>query len=240
MTTKTLTTPPAGPGVPPLRDGERLTVGEFRRRYEAMPDHIKAELINGVVYMSSAVSTDFHGDPHADLIGWLAHYRAYTPGVRVSDNASVRELEGEHEPQPDASLRLLQQFGGRTRTNADGYMERAPELAAEVAASNVRLALGDKLEMYRSNGTQEYIVWRVHDAAIDWFVLRGARYEALPLPPSGIYRSEVFPGLWLDAEALIHGDMARVLRVLQEGLASAEHAAFVKRLQDAAAQVSSQ
>jgi hypothetical protein len=234
MTTKTLTTPPPNQAVPPLREGDRLTVAEFHRRYEAMPEHVKAELINGVVYMSSPVSADFHADPHADLIGWLGHYRAFTLCVRVSDNATVRELEGEHEPQPDASLRILKEFGGRTYIDKDGYMAGSPELAAEVAASNVRLALGDKLEMYQSNGTREYIVWRVHDAAIDWFVLRESRFQLLPLPPSGIYQSEAFPGLWLDAQALIHGDMARVLQVLQQGLASPEHADFVKRLQEAA------
>ena len=171
-----------------------------------MPPHIKAELIKGVVYLASPVSTNFHGDPHADLVGWMGIYRTYTPGVRVSDNATVLELEGDNEPQPDASLRILQAFGGRTRIDEKGYMAGAPELAAEVAASNVRLALGDKLDMYRANGTQEYIVWRVLDAAIDWFVLRGDRYERLPLS-AGIFKSEVFPGLWLDPEALMHGDM---------------------------------
>jgi hypothetical protein len=43
-------------------------------------------------------------------------------------------------------------------------------------------------------------------------------------------RSEVFPGLWLDPEALVRGDLARVLAVLQQGIASSEHTAFVARL----------
>ena len=233
MTTKTIATPPSAQTVPPLREGDRLTVAEFHRRYEAMPPHVKAELIKGVVYMSSPLSMEFHGDPHADLMVWMGLYRVSTPGVRVSDNATVCELEGDNEPQPDSSLRILQAFGGRTHTTGKGYMGGAPELAAEVAASNVRLALGDKMDMYRANGTQEYIVWRVLDATIDWFVLRGDRYERLPLS-SVIFKSEVFPGLWLDPEALIHGDMARVVQVVQQGLASPEHAAFVQRLQKAA------
>ena len=43
----------------------------------------------------------------------------------------------------------------------------------------------------------------------------------------------VFPGLWLDAAALIRGDLPQVMLVLQQGLASPEHAAFVARLQAA-------
>lgn len=58
--------------IPPLHPGDRLTVEEFERRYEAMPELKKAELIEGVVYMSSAVRIDLHGSQHAHLIAWLA------------------------------------------------------------------------------------------------------------------------------------------------------------------------
>jgi hypothetical protein len=77
---------------------------------------------------------------------------------------------------------------------------------------------------------REYLVWRVGDRAVDWFALRGDRYEPLSAGPDGILRSEVFPGLWLDPAALIGENGQRLLAVLQEGLASPEHAAFVKRL----------
>jgi len=74
----------------------------------------------------------------------------------------------------------------------------------------------------------------VLDEAIDWFVLRQSQYQRLPLSPDGYYRSEVFPGLWLDPAALTRFDLATVLQVLQEGLASPEHAAFAARLPQAA------
>lgn len=48
-----------------------------------------------------------------------------------------------------------------------------------------------------------------------------------------MYRSHVLPGLWLDAAALLRGDLATVARVAQEGIGSAEHAAFVAKLQAA-------
>jgi hypothetical protein len=87
-----------------------------------------------------------------------------------------------------------------------------------------------KLKVYRRNGVCEYVVWRVLDRQVDWFVLREGDYVRLPLDASGVYRSEVFPGLWLDPSALVGGDMAAVLVVTRSGLASPEHATFVARL----------
>lgn len=109
-------------------------------------------------------------------------------------------------------------------------MRGAPELIAEVSASSASYDLHDKLAAYRGNGVREYLVWRVWDAAIDWYVLREGRYERLDATPGGWLESELFPGLWLDAPALVRRDLARVLDVFSEGLASAEHAAFVGRL----------
>jgi len=40
----------------------------------------------------------------------------------------------------------------------------------------------------------------------------------------------VFPGFWLAAGDLLAGNMARVLSVLQEGLATPEHTMFVEQL----------
>jgi hypothetical protein len=36
--------------VPPLANGDRLTRIEFERRYAAMPESVRAELTEGVVY----------------------------------------------------------------------------------------------------------------------------------------------------------------------------------------------
>lgn len=215
--------------IPPLCAGDRLTRDEFERRYRSMPDVNKAELIEGVVYMPSPVSAKGHGTPHFDLIGWLAYYRAQTPGVDGGDNSSLR-LDLDNEPQPDAFLRILPEHGGQSEDTDDGYISGAPELLAEVARSSVSYDLHDKLEAYRRNGVTEYLVWRVLDREIDWFVLRKRRYARLSRTAKGMLRSEVFPGFWLDAAALLSGDFARVFRVLQEGLASPEHAQFVERL----------
>ena len=140
-------------------------------------------------------------------------------------------------PQPDAFLYIFPELGGQVRISEDDYIEGAPELVAEVASSSVSYDLHDKLNVYRRNQVREYVVWRVRNQAIDWFVLREGRYERLAPGADGIYRSETIPGLWLDPEALIRDDRAGVARVDQQGMASPEYVAFVARLQAAADQV---
>jgi hypothetical protein len=197
-----------------------------------MPHLKKAELIEGVVHVPSPVSRQ-HSIAHFNLIGWLAPYTTATPGTEGGDNGTLR-LDMGNEPQPDAFLRILETHGGQSRVDKDGYVTRAPELIGEVALSSVSIDLHDKLEAYRRNGVREYVVWRVEDQAIDWFILRRGRYRPLPRTPAGLFQSEVLPGLWLDPQALIRGDLRVVSQVLQQGLADPAHAAFLGRLQKAA------
>jgi Putative restriction endonuclease len=220
--------------LPPLRNGDRLTREEFERRYEAMPNLKKAELIEGVVQMPSPVRFDQHGSPQMVLVGWLLSYWAGTPGVRGGDNSTVR-LDMENEPQPDALLLIEPDHGGQARIDTDGYVVGGPELVAEVAASSANTDLTTRLQMYQRNGVREYLVWRALDQAVDWFVLRQGQFDRLA-PSGGIFRSEVFPGLWLETNELIRFELAALLRTLQNGLTSPEHTAFVAQLQQRAGQ----
>jgi Uma2 family endonuclease len=195
-----------------------------------MPNVMKAELIEGVVYMPSRASMNYAG-PRFDAIGFLGYYCVATPGVEGADNTTVR-LDWENEPQPDALLRISPQHGGQSR-DEDGFIAGPPELIAEISASSASYDLHDKFRAYQRNGVREYLVWRVWDSAIDWFWLREGRFERLPLSEEGLCRSKVFPGLWLYLPALIRDDLAQVLAVLQQGIASPEHAAFVATLRAA-------
>jgi Uma2 family endonuclease len=215
--------------IPPLESGDRLTRPEFERRYAAMPEVKKAELVEGVVYVASPVRSDVHGGPHADLVGWMVVYRAATPGVRANDNATAI-IDPDNEFQPDASLAIDTTCGGQSRLNSRGYIEGAPEFIAEVAATSASIDLNAKFEVYRRNMVREYLVWRTLDGQSDWFIQRGNEFGRLAPDADGVTRSEVFPGLWLDSAALLRGDMATVLKRLQEGLASQQHAVFVEKL----------
>jgi Uma2 family endonuclease len=215
--------------IPPLESGDRLTRREFERRYNAMPNLKKAELIEGVVYVSSPLRFQPHAEPHANLMGWLWSYKVATPGVRLGDNPTVR-LDLDNEPQPDAILLIDTTCGGKSHLGSDGYVEGAPELVAEVAASSATKDLYDKKRAYRRNGILEYIVWQVFEQTISWFSLQDGEYVILTPNASGIIESLVFPGLWLDVSALVNDNMQQVLAVLQTGLNSAEHQAFVEQL----------
>ncbi len=213
--------------IPTLENGDRLTRVEFERRYQAMPDFKKAELIEGIVYMASPVRAKHHGQPHADIMAWLGTYKAVTPGVEVLDNTTVR-LDLDNEPQPDALLRI--EIGGQSHISEDDYVEGAPELIVEIAASSASYDLHQKLNVYRRNEVQEYLVWRVDDQQFDWFRLNNGEYIQLESNPEGVICSQIFPGLWLDRAALLRGDLAKVLTVVQQGLSTIEHQEFVEKL----------
>ncbi len=215
--------------IPALENGDRLTQAEFERRYGAMPHLKKAELIEGIVYMASPLRITQHGNPHARIITWLGTYWSATPGIELGDNATVR-LDADNEPQPDALLRI--EVGGQSKISEDGYVSGAPELIAEVAASNVSIDMHDKLKVYRRNQVQEYIIWRVQDGDLDWFRLAEGKYIPLPPDESGIIKSEVFPGLWLDKQALLEGNLAKVIEIVQQGLTTVEHQDFIKQFSE--------
>lgn len=233
-TTPTLQPPPdanATPETPPLEQGDHLTRDEFHRRYEAMPHVKKAELIEGVVHMPSPVNYRKHAGPQFLVITWLGVYAAHTAGVGGGDNATLK-LDLINEPQPDGFLLITPECGGQVRIDGEGYIVGAPELIVEVAASSASYDLHSKLDAYRRNNVREYVVWRVLDRALDWFVLENDQYARLP-SEDGIYRSRVFPGLWLDASALLGGNLLRVFEVVQQGVATEEHRRFVEALQTA-------
>jgi hypothetical protein len=77
---------------------------------------------------------------------------------------------------------------------------------------------------------RECVIWRTEEEAVDWWVLEDDEYHPLPVGSDGLLRSRVFPGLWLDPRALVAQHGKKVLAVLDRGLASPDHAAFVADL----------
>jgi Uma2 family endonuclease len=212
---------------PPLVAGERLDREAFHERYEAMPPETRAELIGGVVHMPSPLSRD-HGGSNRPISGWLCHYERYTPGVWGADNASTF-LDQKAEAQPDALLLIDPECGGQT-WEEDGFIAGAPELVVEIARSSKKVDLGEKKDDSERAGVLEYVVQTLDPDAIRWFVRReGKLVEQVP-GLDGIYRSEVFPGLWLDPDALIRRDLPALFAALDRGLATPDHAVFVGRL----------
>ena len=217
------------PQILPLENGDRLSRHEFERRYAESPDIKKAELIEGVVYVASPLRFQRHAEPHAKLMIWLGNYQIYTPRIKLGIEPTIR-LDQDNEPQPDGVLLIDESLGGKSRITDDDYIEGAPELVAEIAASSAAYDLYDKKKAYKRNGIQEYIVWQSLENKLDWFQLYDSEYILLQPDTEGIIKSQVMPGLWLSVTALLAGDMVKVLEVLQTGLNSPEHTEFLRRL----------
>ena len=216
------------PDPPPLLNGDHLTLPEFERRYGAMPEIKKAELIEGIVVMSPPISNT-HGEAHGTITYLLKRYAQATPGVSCGSNTSVR-LDGKNEYQPDALLRIESGKLAHSKVAPDGLLEGGPELVAEIAVSSAAYDLHEKKAVYQRCLVPEYFVWQVVDSHIHWFALEQGDYVELKPRSDGAIRSRIFPGLWLDIRALLAGDEDKFSRVLEKGLRSAEHVAFVKRL----------
>jgi Uma2 family endonuclease len=214
--------------VPPLLPGDKLTREEFLRRWEAHPEIQNAELIGGMVYMSSPVSAE-HGDEDGRVGGWLQYYSAFTPGTASGHNTTSFLLDDT--PQPDINLRVLAAHGGGSWVEGK-FLQGVPELLAEVSASKAAYDLHVKLELYETAKVPEYLAVVLFEKEIRWHVLVNDKYQFLEPDVDGLYRSRIFPGLWLDGNALLDNRMAQVFARLQEGLKSAEHGAFVSRLQN--------
>jgi Uma2 family endonuclease len=219
---------PRRKALPPLVDGQRLDRPTFHERYEAMAPETRAELVGGVVRMPSPMRVD-HGRTSRLIAGWLLHYQLATPGVDGADGASVK-LDDEGEPQPDHLLLVPAELGGSCRVDPDGYLAGPPELVIEVARSTRAFDLGAKRADYERTGVKEYLVVAIQPDEVHWLVRREGRFTRREPGADGVHRSEVFPGLWLDAGALFAGDLTRLVAALDRGLATPEHRAFAEAL----------
>ena len=216
--------------IPPLEAGDHVDQPTFHERYKAMPSAFRAELIAGVVIVPSPLSPG-HGFYHALVMGWLVNYGIATPGTKAGDNMTT--ILGEtSEPQPDGALIIDPASGGQTGLSEDGYLTGPPELIVEVASSSASIDLHAKHRDYEQAGVLEYVVVVLRQGVIRWFVLQDGTYQELSADADGIFRSRVFPGLWLHANALLQLDGVTVMDVLRQGLATPEHAAFVQRLRE--------
>ena len=82
---------------------------------------------------------------------------------------------------------------------------------------------------YRKANVLEYLVLCVEEQKLyGWHFPSGRMIQP---NRQGISRSWAFPGPWIDGQALLARDSKRLIEVVEQGLASRAHAAFVKRLE---------
>jgi len=163
-------------------------------------------------------------------MGWLTNYWSATPGTGVRDNATAI-LRDDSEPQPDATLVIEPERGGQSSVSEDGYAIGPPELIVEVASSSESIDLHAKRRDYEQAGVLEYVVVVLRQRVVRWFVPEDGTYREVEVDTNGLFKSTVFPGLWLDAPALLRRDVRQVMATLQQGIETPEHAAFMQQLQ---------
>ncbi len=196
-----------------LAPGDQMSREEFLRRWEQMPDLKFAELIEGVVYMPSPVSRS-HADFDSMIGGLLLYYATRVPGCRSSANATWL-INPRNAPQPDLSLRKVK---GRSRVEGK-FAAGVPELVAEICVSSRSYDLGPKLALYQTTGVPEYLAALVEERRVEWRYLERGSYKLLKPHRDGTLRSRIFPGLWLNVEALWKEDAAGLIATLEKGLA---------------------
>jgi len=214
-----------------LSNGDSLTQQEFHARYQLMPVDYRAELLDGIVYVCEPLSLE-HGEADAQLVALVVAYRAATCGVAVHQNSTI-VLGPKDEVQPDLFLRILPEYGGQSGLLAGKkvtFAKGAPEFIAEVAHSSRAIDLHLKKERYAQAGVQEYLVLCLKPLELYWFDLQNGK--KLERAERGVFMSEVFPGLWVDEQALLSNDYYQMMDVLSQGLETAEHKEFVARLAD--------
>jgi Uma2 family endonuclease len=216
------------PAVPQLLNGDHLSVPEFEQRYEIFDEDRRAELIEGIDVMSPPISSD-HGKANSLLDCLLNLYSAATPRTAAAVNTSVR-IDGTNEYQPDIMLWVESGPLARVQRRSNGILEGRPELAVEIALSSRSYDLNEKKAVYQRNQVPEYLVWEVMDARIQWLALDEGDYVPLEGRADGTHCSRIFPGLWLNFPALLSGDGRKASRILDRGIKSAGHKAFVKQL----------
>ena len=212
--------------IPNLVSGETLSPTEFMRRWEAHPEIKKAELIGGKVYMPPPVGWE-HSGSESQIGTWLGVFSALTPGCGSGHNATTFLLDDI--PQPDVNLIILPEWGGSSWLEGD-YLHGSPELLAELSHSSVIRDMKVKRDLYQKAGVQEYLAVILGKKEIHWHYLKDGIYQLLEPDAEGIYRSLVFPGLWLDSKALFEKKMGQVLATLQKGMASQEYLDFVVKM----------
>ena len=224
--------PTAAPVGIPFVDGQPISRRDFYHITEADPDRYRrTERIDGRVVMNAAsVRREGHGKPNAIIAGMLFNYAAETPGTEVGDN-STAQIADAHDPQPDAYLLVLPGYGGQVTFTDDDYIRGAPELIVEVAGRSLQEDLGRKKAIYESDGCREYLVWATDRQRFYCFRNSPTGFVEEDVE-DGVFRSQTFPGLWLDTAALLRDDLSAALATLRDGLATAEHGAYVRQLAD--------
>ncbi|MGD0092096.1 MAG: Uma2 family endonuclease [Planctomycetota bacterium] len=222
--------PEDSPGVGPKYEVDGILRVEHVPGWREIPGHLRIQPQAAPARTVSGPASQETGaqDLASTLIAeWLWTYAEGTKGCQAGDSAAWSLLA--ELPQPDHFLRILPGCGGQSFIEAEFY-RGAPELIVEVAPSGDECSFPQNKALYAKAGVRESLAVLLEEKEVSWEGWAGDNYAALAQSPDGIRRSLFFPGLWLDVQALLDGNAARLIQVLELGLQTAEHTEFVARL----------
>ena len=190
----------------------QLSAEESHARYLKSGNFRKVQLINGMMRMPSPVRFEAHDEPNNVMITLIVNYSAKMAGVRSIGSATLK-LDSRNNIQPE--FELLREDGSSTIEN--DYIVGPVELVGEISESSIRGYTTSKFEAYRAIGSKEYMIWKTVLNEIVLYKLVYVNYEEI-VPVDGTLKSQQFPGLHIDTEALITNSHQRAMERLNSVL----------------------
>lgn len=194
------------------KDSDLYTAEEF---YILVPDGQKADLIDGVIYMSSPDT--MRNDDLTNFLNFLMSGFAEERALgRVQGSRYAFKLGENHAPEPDVAF--------VSASRLDLVEERwgigAPDVAVEVVSRDSRSRdYVKKNSLFEETGVLEYWIVDPRQARAEFYRLREGRYQLVPLVQNRYFLSEALPGFWLDVEWLLLQSRPSKLQCLQRILA---------------------
>jgi hypothetical protein len=199
----------------PLLESDLLDAAENWRRYAATPAKGKAERINRKVYIMSPLRAVHNGNPPLLHAQWIAHYAIHDSTLIGSDNATIH-LNTDNDPQ--FGLCLLR-VNGQARFDDEGYIIRASEMIVEIAGSSASYDLCENRDVYDAVGVSDCLVFETIEGRMACWRLKNGQFAEIQ-PENGIYKSVLFLGLWLYADAVSSASSLKLTQILQQGIES--------------------
>jgi Uma2 family endonuclease len=177
-------------------------------------DSQKADLIDGVIYLSPPDYTDTN-----QQFGWLVRllydFCEYHDLGKVYGSRIAFKLDEKNSPEPDIAVVLKDHLGRVERGHVLGPADLAIEI---VSPESVERDYDKKRNMYEKFKFPEY--WIIDEELQKVTLLRlGARGYKEVRPRKGVLASQVLPGFWLRPEWTWQQPRRRKTDVLAEILA---------------------
>jgi Uma2 family endonuclease len=176
----------------------RSGVITFEEFCDIVPEHQKADLIDGVIYLMPPDNTDAN-----DLFVWLAcllyDFAEYHDLGKVYGSRVAFRLDKKNAPEPDIA------FVRKDRLNLvqRGHIAGAADLAVEIVSpESVQRDYVKKRKLYEKHGFAEY--WIVDEELERVTLYRrdaAGKFQEIA-PKKGVYASTSLPDFWLRPEWL--------------------------------------